>query len=958
MKTAQIHTPAPGKAHAILKRSLLLFTLLLAFFFRTYALAENPPGLSGDEGIEGSDALSIGPGNYPLYFPDNYGREPFYMYLLAACFKLFGVSTLALRYPGVLCGTITLALTYALLKRLWNGHTAWLALTLMAVSFWPVFTGRLGLRAVTMPPFQILAVYAMVRGLAENYRGAKYIPSWWLLAGAALGLGLYTYIPARIFPTLPVLWLILNAATGTAEWRACLRRNAGNLLLMALVGLLIFAPLGWFMLQNPDVANQRIEGVGGPLQALRHGDLAPILSNLSAVAGMVTFRGDPLPRYNIPGRPLLDWPTGLLWYAGLLLCLIRWREPRANLLLLWGGLMLTPTLLSNDAPSFLRATGALTPFYAMPALAIVYLAGKLATRLRIVAIIVSGLILTAHAWGTWNAYFLKWPAYPGVTEIYGDRLVQLGHYLDTLLPLPPESQVVVVCYYATGVCRDMLRMQTHYRGPLRAVTGYNALVLPAQPPESDLVYLFGHALPLSESAARVLQTAEVHVLDRSSTGEPQAAVYHLHAAGRVTTGTVTQSSSSALPLRGSFQGILAPVSSDLPADVPRGETRAGSLTWRTPVVAPDAVAPLRWSLALVDGAGNTWNATGDTLPYPPQEWQPGDLVVQELPISMPPDAPPGPVTVTFGLFNAERALLYVEPSGASRWTATLGVVQATGHVTAETAAEAPLPAAGDVALTRAEIREVVAPGETLNATLYWQAIAAPAGDYAVSFDLRPGNCDGDEPAAFTALTPLWAERYPTSRWQPGETLRSFHAPALPATLPTGDYALTVSLAGADGAPLTPALRCYPVVVAGRPHNFTVPNIAVNAAHTLSDGVTLLGYALDPAEGPVHPGKALEVTLYWQAQATPGHAYVVFVHLYRDGKMAGQHDGPPCAGACPSATWLPGEVLSDTHTLTLDPATPPGEYNLNIGLYDPQTLERLRIPGSAEAMITLQSVFVE
>lgn len=751
---------AVNSAHTILfparphrhRRWPLLLILLLAFFFRAYALVENPPGLSGDEGIEGSDALSIGLDHLPLYFPANYGREPLYMYLLALSFKLSGVSTFTLRYPGVLCGILTLALTYTLLKRLWNHRVGRLTVSLLAVSFWPVFTGRLGLRAVTMPALQILAVYAMWRGLAESRR------RWWLLTGVCLGAGLYTYIPARIFPALPLLWVILSAALGTAEWRARLWRNRAGFLLAALVGVIVFAPLGQFMLRHPDVVNQRLEGVGGPLQALVRGDLAPVLDNLSAVAGMVTFRGDPLPRYNIPGRPVPEWPLGLLWYAGLLLSLRRWREPRVNLLLLWGGLMISPTLLSETAPSFLRAIGALMPFYALPALAITHLAAKMTPRWRTVGALVIGLTFTLHAWGTWNDYFVKWPAYPGVTEIYGDRLVQLGHHLDTLLPLPPESQAIVVCYYTTDVCRDMLRMQTHYRGPLRAVTGYNALVLPAQPPGGDLVYLFGHALPLAPEATGVLQGAEVDVLERSAAGEPQTAVYHLRAAARAAPETGDR------PLGGAFQGTLTLVGSTLPTDIPRGETRTGLLYWRTPDSGAPTTEALRWSLALVDEDGNTWDAVGDALPYPPQAWQPGDLVAQTLSLAMPVDAPPGPFTVTFGLFAADRLLIYNEPSGESHWDAALGVVQATGQPASVPVADTDAPSAGGIALTRAEPRANVAPGEPLNTTLYWRTLTTPRADYAVAFSLRQGDCALTGEEVFTAFSALWTERYPTSRW--------------------------------------------------------------------------------------------------------------------------------------------------------------------------------------------------
>ena len=55
----------------------IILLLLIAFSLRMLNISEMPPGLSGDEGINGSDALSINIQNLPLFFPANYGREPF-----------------------------------------------------------------------------------------------------------------------------------------------------------------------------------------------------------------------------------------------------------------------------------------------------------------------------------------------------------------------------------------------------------------------------------------------------------------------------------------------------------------------------------------------------------------------------------------------------------------------------------------------------------------------------------------------------------------------------------------------------------------------------------------------------------------------------------------------------------------------------------------------------------------
>ena len=56
---------------------------------------------------------------------------------------------------------------------------------------------------------------------------------------------------------------------------------------------------------------------------------------------------------------------------------------------------------------------------------------------------------------------------------------------------------------------------------------------------------------------------------------------------------------------------------------------------------------------------------------------------------------------------------------------------------------------------------------------------------------------------------------------------------------------------------------------------------------------------------------------------------------------GQHDDDP---ACRLLTtdMRPGQRSSRQFRLLIDPSTPPGEYQLVFGLYDPDTQERLEI----------------
>jgi hypothetical protein len=45
-------------------------------------------------------------------------------------------------------------------------------------------------------------------------------------------------------------------------------------------------------------------------------------------------------------------------------------------------------------------------------------------------------------------------------------------------------------------------------------------------------------------------------------------------------------------------------------------------------------------------------------------------------------------------------------------------------------------------------------------------------------------------------------------------------------------------------------------------------------------------------------------------------------------------------------WEPGDLIIDNYGLPIHPATPPGQYRLEVGLYDPETGQRLLTPEGA------------
>jgi len=120
----------------------------------------------------------------------------------------------------------------------------------------------------------------------------------------------------------------------------------------------------------------------------------------------------------------------------------------------------------------------------------------------------------------------------------------------------------------------------------------------------------------------------------------------------------------------------------------------------------------------------------------------------------------------------------------------------------------------------------------------------------------------------------------------------------------------------------------------------VPRHRVDAF--FDEKVSLFGY--DVTER-VAAGDTLSTVLYWRPLARFERYYNVFVHVEVEGeRIYGQSDEAPACGAESTKEWEPGEVTVDGHTLRIDPSTPPGEYPILAGLYDPMTGERVPVSG--------------
>jgi hypothetical protein len=102
---------------------------------------------------------------------------------------------------------------------------------------------------------------------------------------------------------------------------------------------------------------------------------------------------------------------------------------------------------------------------------------------------------------------------------------------------------------------------------------------------------------------------------------------------------------------------------------------------------------------------------------------------------------------------------------------------------------------------------------------------------------------------------------------------------------------------------------------------------------------------------MQPGETLGLTLWWEALAVPEKDYKVFTHLVLPPEATwAQMDSRPQRGGSRTNTWEPGQRIEDHYELMLPESAPPGIYFVEIGIYDPDTNDRLMVNFSDKGIV--------
>jgi 4-amino-4-deoxy-L-arabinose transferase-like glycosyltransferase len=674
----------------------LAFILLLAAFLRFWQLDSLPPGLYHDEAYNGLDALSLLNGETfpifyegwelyaadahkdrpveesqrPIFFEGNFGREPLHIYLMALSISVFGPTPFAIRFVPAAAGVAAVFMTYLaagiLLGRgqregVGDRYRGWMPLfaAFMMAVFYPAVTfSRFGIRAMLFVPISTAVVYFFWRGIRTvdqklrddsdqpftsfNVQLGTFTPGWFILAGFFLGLGLYTYAAARIFPLLFVAFVIL--------WfwrdRQAMRHQWGNIAVMALMAFFVALPLLLYFLRYPYFFIFRSRYVANRGAGTYPGQ--PWLTwfnNIRRVALGLVWEGEMHLRHNLPGRPFLDPVQSFFTTLGFI-HIIQQRLRRHHVFLaLWFLIMLLPSLLSGDAPHFGRMIGAAPPAAMLAALGADWLARTIGGRLSRQGNVEQELLNTysrRFGIGFWvliplfliscaitvRDYFQQYANHPDLAAAFYVSDWELGQYAaalpaDTVAYLAPTQEQMATIYFALG--GEIARLRSFYSP--------NNTLVPLGNPGQETAYLIRPlAAPTLARLAAVFPQNAIEQTDQD------------------------------------FTALL--VGADAPWLLPQRESDASwggaisLLGWSAQQVGGQLNITMYWwanvkmvrsytaFVHLLDGEGNLVTQW-DRLPegYPTIDWQPQERVVDTYTLDLPPDLPPGEYFIQSGFYH-------------------------------------------------------------------------------------------------------------------------------------------------------------------------------------------------------------------------------------------------------------------------------------------------------------------
>jgi hypothetical protein len=433
-----------------------------------------------------------------------------------------------------------------------------------------------------------------------------------------------------------------------------LRRRWPRLIVACLVAILIAFPLIVTVTRN-NLIQTRVYEVNAPLNALREGDFRPVLANVPRVLGMFTVQGDATVRNNMPNRPVFPGPIwGGLFYLGVLVSLFRLRDERYALVLVWLGVMVTPSLVTIEAPNFVRTLGAMPAVMILPAVGMEWLFDRLPTnnsRFLLAGWIVIGVSAVVNlGWTSWD-YFVRWREIPETQFVWQTDLRDLADWLDAK---PNLKDVTIGGLSATSMDEPSLQLmlvredlQPRWCDPGSPLGTGGGFVVPW----GGGWLAIPSITPVNSGLANQVE---------SSWGGGARLV-----AERFTAFRLERPERHPGPLNIGFTGgvTLYHVQMPSPEGFVPGASVALTSLWKAEEETPSS---LKAFVHLVDTDGDI-HVQHDGLDCPSRFWQMGDLILQSHTLNFPVNLAPGRYRVRIGLYDSDTLNSYPLLDGSTSY---------------------------------------------------------------------------------------------------------------------------------------------------------------------------------------------------------------------------------------------------------------------------------------------------
>jgi hypothetical protein len=408
----------------------ILALTILAFLLRGTFLDHIPYSVHGDEGEMGLQARAVLRGELRDPFITTFlSHATLWFFMQALALRLFGDSIAGLRMLSALIGTLAIPALYIFARPLYGRTVAFGAAILFTFFDFHIHFSRIGLNNIADPLMILVTLAAFFYG----YRRQSLFG--FALAGVLMGLAQYLYFGTRL---IVIIVAVLTVFLMIQERRQFLK-FLGYIAVMATGFVLTLGPLLRYYIAHPDTYLARLTEHGllqrGTLPDLQAGGqslFTALLDHAYRTFGFYVAIHDAGPFYN-SGAPMLTHGMELLFLAGIVLALLKWREIEHFTLLIWvAGTALFGGFLLFDPPQAQRFLIAAPAICILMALALMWISSLLPQLTGLAPRLWQGVTAFALlALVLWNVYYYFAIYTPQDPYAYNPTMTMVGNYLRT-----------------------------------------------------------------------------------------------------------------------------------------------------------------------------------------------------------------------------------------------------------------------------------------------------------------------------------------------------------------------------------------------------------------------------------------------------------------------------------------------------------------------------------------------